>query len=41
MHADKNGQMIVCKMCSVVFGTLVELESHACAGLEAQANSQR
>ena len=38
MHADKNGQMIVCKMCNVVFGTLVELETHACASLDTPAN---
>ena len=39
MHADKNGQMIVCKMCNVVFGTLVELESHACTSLDAPSSA--
>ena len=39
MHADKNGQMIVCKMCNVVFGTLVELESHSCSNLESPSSA--
>ena len=39
MHADKNGQMIVCKMCNVVFGTLVELESHSCSTLESPSST--
>lgn len=39
MHADKNGQMIVCKMCNVVFGTLVELETHTCATLGGDASA--
>ena len=39
MHADKNGKMIVCKMCNVVFGTLVELESHSCSTLESPSST--